>query len=190
MLELRFLLTELPADRAADRNWAEARLAEIRRDHPGPLADSAQRMRDVSARLAAAEGGEATGEVRKIEEILDKVAKLLEEEARSRQAQAQAQAAGRQKGQRRGQAQPGDAKADRKDGPADRSKASRKDPADSKLRDPGRKDADAWGSINEREVARSIQDLWGKIPPEYRKLVADYFKDVSGLAPQDRGEKR
>jgi len=192
VLELRFLLTDLPADRAADRDWAETRLAEIRRDHPGPLADSAKRMRDASTRLATAgagENGETAGEVKKIEEILEKVAKLLEEEARMRQAQAaQAQASGSQRGQRNG-AQRGDGKADRKDAAADRSKLSKEKAGDTKLKDPARKDEDAWGSINEREVAKALQDLWGKIPPEYRKVVADYFKDVSGLAQEDR-EKR
>src|SRR5262249_12837144 len=83
-LELRFLQLDLPPEATADREWAEGRLAEIRRDHSGPLHDSTQRIDDLAGRLEKTEapttvaGGQA-----KVEEILVKTAKLIEDQARA-----------------------------------------------------------------------------------------------------------
>ena len=45
---------------------------------------------------------------------------------------------------------------------------------------------EAWGRINDRDVARSLRKLWGKIPPSYRRLVASYYKDITDLVDDDR----
>ncbi len=80
LLELRFLLAELPVEGTADRTWAEERVAEIRRDHSGPLHDSGERMDDISTRLAKADPPKKlVGDQEKVEVILEKIAKLLEE---------------------------------------------------------------------------------------------------------------
>jgi len=55
------------------------------------------------------------------------------------------------------------------------------------LRESIARDSDAWGSINDRDVAKALQDLWGKIPPGYRRIVAQYFKDISGLEAESAG---
>jgi hypothetical protein len=80
ILELRFLLADLPLEKTADRSWAESRLAEIRRDHDGPLHDSGDKMEKASTRLARADPPEkVSGDQEKVEDILDKIARLLEE---------------------------------------------------------------------------------------------------------------
>lgn len=68
-------------------------------------------------------------------------------------------------------------------GAARRSQVSKGKPRSGELRDAA-KDTDAWGSVNDREVAKSLLDLWGKVPPSYRKTVIQYFKDISGLEPE------
>jgi hypothetical protein len=213
ILELRFLIGDLPPDRSADRDWAETRLAEIRRDHSGPLEDSAKRMQALSTRLASVgKSGEdaqpaPVGEQKKVEDILLKIAKLLDDESgRCKLCSSVAckackkcgactasgmcpggQHAGLVKVQ--GNGQNGAPRGHKQGGPADRSKVAKGDPGEKKLRDPAAKDQDAWGSINEREVAKSLQDLWGKIPPSYRQVVSQYFKDISGLAPSPPASK-
>jgi hypothetical protein len=207
ILELRFLIGSLPPDRSADRDWAESRLAEIRRDHSGPLEDSAKRMQHLSTRLASAGGKEGdapqspvTGEQKKVEDILLKVAKLLDDEAQRCKLCTSTACkpckkcgactatgmcpGGQHPGVARnaGHGQNGPPGGNRQGGPADRSKVAKGDPGEKKLRESAAKDRDAWGSINEREVAKSLQDLWGKIPPSYRQVVSQYFKDISGLA--------
>jgi len=205
ILELRFLIGDLPPDRSADRDWAESRLAEIRRDHSGPLEDSAKRIQAVSARLASVgKGADGAGlppvaEQKKVEDILLKVAKLLDDEAKRCKLCTSTACKPCKKcgactatgmcpgGQHagliavQGEGQNGQPRGHKQAGPADRSKVAKGDPGEKKLRDPAAKDQDAWGSINEREVAKSLQDLWGKIPPSYRQVVSQYFKDISGL---------
>jgi len=220
VLELRFLIASLPPDRTADRTWAESRLAEIRRDHPGPMQDSVKRMQELSTRLTAlspltppegtnvntSEG--APVDQKKVEEILLKVAKILEDEAKRCSAcsstackackkcgactatglcpdgQCKLVASGRGHGQ--GEGDPRDGK---NANPAKRSKAPDGDGKE-KLNDPSAKDKDAWGAVNDREVAKALQDLWGKIPPSYRQVVAQYFKDISGLETPAPAEKK
>jgi hypothetical protein len=183
VLELRFLLLALPSGRSADRSWAEERLAEIRRDHPGPLEDSAKRMQELSTRLGSAEAGEgAAKDEKKVEEILEKVAQLLEEEGKRRLAMMEMQSASsKAAAARRKAGQKGEPKDGKKTGPANQSATAKTEAGKKNLRDPSAKDSDAWGGVNEREVAKSLQDLWGKIPPSYRGVVAAYFKDISGL---------
>ena len=66
---------------------------------------------------------------------------------------------------------------------AQKSKVSKGKAKSGELHDPAQ-DADAWGKVNDREVAKSLLDLWGKVPPSYRKTVIQYFKDISGLEPE------
>jgi len=53
------------------------------------------------------------------------------------------------------------------------------DAADSKLRDATPEELAAWGKINDREVARSLRELWDKIPLAYRAMVTQYFADIT-----------
>jgi hypothetical protein len=47
------------------------------------------------------------------------------------------------------------------------------------LRDATPDEKDAWGKINDRDVSRSLRELWDKIPPSYRMAVIEYFKDIT-----------
>ena len=40
-----------------------------------------------------------------------------------------------------------------------------------------------WGKINDREVRRSLQEVWGRMPTRYRRLVSQYYKDINDLTP-------
>lgn len=84
VLELRFALLRMYAEDAADRAQAEARLAEIRKEHQGPLADSEKRMGDLSKTLSGSAGDarETAEDQKKVEETLIKTAKLLEAASR------------------------------------------------------------------------------------------------------------
>ncbi len=203
VLELRFLIADLPPEGSADRSWAEARLAEIRRDHPGPLQDSRKRMGALSERLAKADPPEGVSpDQAKVEDILLKVAKLLEDEAKrcplcsskeckpckkcgactaAGQCQGACTGQGQASGKGPGKGQKGDPAGKGQGKAAQRSQVSQADPGQKKLRESAAKDSDAWGSVNDREVAKALQDLWGKIPPSYRRTVSEYFKDISGL---------
>ena len=209
LLELRFYMLELGATDTAERGWAAGRLAEIRHDHPGPLSDSAKRMEEIAGKLGDASKAPAVSpDQRKVEEILLKVAKLLEEEAKQngqsmmtqsemeqmakkKRQMAQKNAKngkGKKAGKKNGKdGKEGDPK-DGKNGPAKDSDIAKNDPRGANLKESTAKDQDAWGKINERDVARSLQDLWGKVPPEYRQLVAQYFKDIAGL--EGEGEQK
>jgi intein/homing endonuclease len=80
VLELRFALLQMYVEDAAERAQVEARLAEIRKDHKGPLADSEKRMGDLSKSLGGSkeDAEESAKEQKKVEETLIKTAKLLE----------------------------------------------------------------------------------------------------------------
>ena len=39
-----------------------------------------------------------------------------------------------------------------------------------------------WGRINDREVRKSLQEVWGRMPTRYRKLVSQYYKDINDLS--------
>jgi hypothetical protein len=91
--------------------------------------------------------------------------------------EASAKAAGGKNGSKGDPKGPGNANV------AQKSKVSKGKPKSGELRDPAQ-DADAWGKVNDREVAKSLLDLWGKVPPSYRKTVIQYFKDISGLEPE------
>jgi hypothetical protein len=205
VLELRFMIAGLPPGSSADRSFADARLAEIRLDHPGPLQDSRKRMGALSERLAKADSLEGVApEQAKVEDILIKVAKLLEAEAKRCplcmsmeckpckkcgactttgmcQGEHTGPGKGMAKGKGQGKGEKGDPKGAGKGKAADRSQIAKGENGQKKLRESTGKDSDAWGSVNDREVAKALQDLWGKIPPGYRRTVSEYFKDISGL---------
>jgi hypothetical protein len=92
-------------------------------------------------------------------------------------------------GQNRGQNQGGDPNGNRPGGNAARDTKLRSgDPGAAHLREGDGSKKDAWGMINDREVARSVRELWGKIPPGYRSVVARYFKDITDLEPETKKE--
>lgn len=70
------------------------------------------------------------------------------------------------------------------DTPAKDSKFPRGKPDQKYLRDVDHDSKEIWGQINDREVARSLRELWGKVPVAYRGLVAQYFLDITELAPE------
>ncbi|HVR75082.1 MAG TPA: hypothetical protein VMT52_12145 [Planctomycetota bacterium] len=80
LLELRFFMADSPAENEADLNWAKEELKKVRdKGHPGPLHHSEESMRSISTLLAGLDVGAPTQEnQRRVEDILDKVAKLLE----------------------------------------------------------------------------------------------------------------
>ena len=65
------------------------------------------------------------------------------------------------------------------------------DPGETALRDVDPGAIEAWGGINDRDVARSLRELWGKVPVSYRNLVTQYFRDISDLVTEKEaaGEK-
>ena len=80
LLELRFFSLDLPPGSTTETEWAEEKIRGIRqKEHPGPLHDSESSMRRVSTSLADVDLGEGTqSKERRVEDVLDKVAKLLE----------------------------------------------------------------------------------------------------------------
>jgi hypothetical protein len=219
ILELQFYLAGLSREESAHRFWAEEQLKEIRQAHKGPLHDCAERARGISSLISLKQVGEPTQDKqRRVEEILDKVAKLLEDAAKRcpsceqmtaqktqcqsscekcgacAQGQKQCSAcSGLAQGQGRGR-RPGDGQGEqgrpesaRPNGdPAEESRFPQGEAAQANLRDPSASEKEAWGAINDREVARSLRELWGKIPASYRALVADYFRDITDLTPEPK----
>ena len=80
ILEIQFLLVDLPPENEVDRAWAREELRRIReKDHEGPLHDSKDNMKSISTLVAGLDVGEGTqGKARRVEDVVDKVAKLLE----------------------------------------------------------------------------------------------------------------
>ncbi|MBI4605487.1 MAG: hypothetical protein HY721_26275 [Planctomycetes bacterium] len=81
LLELQFFLLDVAPEADADRAWAKDELRKIReKEHPGPLHHSEENMRSISESISGLDVGEGTqGKERRVEDILDKVAKLLEQ---------------------------------------------------------------------------------------------------------------
>ena len=73
------------------------------------------------------------------------------------------------------------------DSPASDSSLSNGEAGDAKLRDATADERQAWGRINDRNVARSLRELWDKIPPSYRLMVTQYFRDIT--EPEKGNEK-
>lgn len=80
ILEIQFFLADLPPENEVDRAWAREELRRIReKDHQGPLHDSEASMRSISGLIAGLDVGEGTqAKSRRVEDVVDKVAKLLE----------------------------------------------------------------------------------------------------------------
>ena len=226
----QFYMLELSAEEEDARLWAEDELRAIREtEHEGPLHDVSGRTVELSERIAEREIGETTQSgQRGVEDILDKVARLIEEQAKRnpmdlqlqqltmsqrQQAQQQRQARQRRRGQRQqgqqgqqqrqnGQRQQGEQMAQRQqpgdkqdpkpgENPAEDSRLRRGDMGKEKLGDK-KNGNDAWGKINDRDVAKSLREAWAKIPPQYRDKVIWYFEDitdVSGAKKPEGGEK-
>ena len=82
ILELQFLLAEASPDATSDRVWAEGQLAEIRENHDGPLHDCADRARSIGSLISVRRvDGETQGQQEDVEDILTKIADLLEDQA-------------------------------------------------------------------------------------------------------------
>ena len=58
------------------------------------------------------------------------------------------------------------------------------------MREATASEKEAWGAINDREVQRSLKELWGKIPVSYRQLVAEYYKDITGQVEKPKAKKK
>lgn len=213
VLELQFYLLELDEEDAEERFWAEEQLRAIReKPHDGPLHDVADRATKLSDRIRRVEVGTPTQEDQEeVEDILDKVAVLLEDLAAQNPSNAELQSLtssssssqsgqGRRAGQlarnrqaqqgRNGQNQnqngEGDPTGNRpNDQAAQDTRLTRGEAGDSALRDPDAPDPNdgPWGQINDREVAKSLREGWARIPPAYRDLVARYFRDITDLEP-------
>jgi hypothetical protein len=84
ILELQFFLDDLPAENETDRTWARDELRRIREaKHEGPLHDSGKSMRSISGLIEGLEVGDGTqAKERRVEDILTKVAKLLEQKGK------------------------------------------------------------------------------------------------------------
>jgi hypothetical protein len=83
VLELQFFLLDLPEENESDVVWAEEELKAIRekkaQKDDGPLHDSEKSMRSISTLISGLDVGNPTqGKQLRVEDILDKVAKLLE----------------------------------------------------------------------------------------------------------------
>jgi hypothetical protein len=68
---------------------------------------------------------------------------------------------------------------------AERSKLEEGEAAEAHLRDLSPEEKDAWGRINDRKVARSLREIWDKVPPSYRLMVTQYFREIT--EPEDLG---
>ena len=70
---------------------------------------------------------------------------------------------------------------------AKKTKLDQTEAADLNLRDATPEEREAWGRINDRDVARSLRELWDKIPQSYRLMVTQYFRELSD--PEEAGKK-
>ena len=201
ILEIQFFLDDLPPGNETDRAWARDELRRIRETkHEGPLHDSGKSMKSISGLIEGLDVGDGTqAKERRVEDILDKVAKLLEQKAARLSLSMAASSSSSQSGEQRsrsGRKQGGKPKGgkDGKDGsePKDGKDGKAKDPSSpnesdevataegqANLRDATPEEKDAWGKINDRDVSRSLKELWDKIPPRYRLAVIEYFRDVA-----------
>jgi len=205
ILEIQFYLDDLPAGNETDRAWARDELRRIRETkHEGPLHDSGKSMKSISGLIEGLDVGDPTqAKERRVEDILDKVAKLLEQKAARLSLSMAGQTDSSMQGQPGKGRKPGGKPKGGKDGKAGKDGKDGKEPKDGKdgkagnpsspnesdevataegqanLRDATPEEKDAWGKINDRDVSRSLKELWDKIPPRYRMAVIEYFRDVA-----------
>jgi len=105
--------------------------------------------------------------------------------------QLQGRKPGQRPGQRPGQKRPGREEGDQgkaksnkaKGKGAEQTRLDQDEPADTALRDATQEEKDAWGRINDRDVAKSLKEAWDKIPQAYRLMVTQYFRDLSDPEP-------
>ncbi len=206
ILELQFYLKDLSDDHSTERKWAEDQLAEIRKDHDGPLHDIAGRTRDISETMSEPKLDQGVqSEQKDVEVILEKIVLLMEEETRrqieemleqmqeqmqqqqqlhqqQQQQQQQLQQLQQQQQQQANQQQEGNRNKPR-DETAGKTRLRQGDAAEVNLRKLTPDEKEMWGKINDREVRRSLQEVWGRMPTRYRKLVSQYYKDINDLSP-------
>ena len=202
LLELQYFLIDLAPEQEADSIWAKDELKKIRdRKHPGPLHHSEEGMRSISELLAGHEVGDPTqSKERRVEDVIEKVTDLLQRKAGMcasgaacprvvtvlvpGQGEQVASGEGKKKGRknRNGEQQPEEG-----DKAASKTRLNQEDSGEDKLRDASPDEAEVWGRINDREVARSLRELWDKIPRSYRLMVSQYFKDLSDPEPAKAG---
>lgn len=209
IIELRLLLLNIAQEDVVERRWAEAELKSIRENHRGPLRDSATGARAASELISTAPTAPtdptATDHQRRVERILDGVIKILDTScpdcknsaatARCKNGQCKkaalckkcgaCKACGKGKGKSGQAGKDGDPKgANPSDTPAKDTLIRKGETRDPVLRDPGHDSTEIWGRIKDREVARSLKEVWGKIPAAYRRIVAQYYLDITDLAPK------
>ncbi len=245
ILEIQFYLGDLAPEQSADRHWAHGQLKEIRDSvesppDAGPLKDVAHRSRTISTLLTAKKVDTVTqGRQRDVEGILEKIARLLEDEAnrcpscqqKTSQQTGQckstceecglckeatralhqnggcqveefvmSQKPGEKPGEKPGDKpgdKPGPGKKGQKPGDPRGNKPTQTASKDSKLRkgDPGEAHLkalppslrDQWGKINDREVQRSLHEMWTRMPVRYRQLVKGYYEDINEIQTSKRG---
>ncbi len=130
-------------------------------------------------RQGQGQGKQGRGKSR-LEQVLEKTIQVLEKNGQKKN--------GKGKGQKPGQ-KPGEGDPQQSQQPNEPAKDTKikDDPYAGKInRRKGADDNEAWGKINNREVARSLRELWGKIPIPYRGMVSQYFKDITDLAPEKK----
>ncbi len=189
ILELQLFLVELPESRASERAEAETALARLREKpkHPGPVRETSRRMRTIAERLSDSDvGAETQREEAGVVAVLDRVARLLEkvDEAGGPRRACSGSAC------KRGKLAPGSKAAKgRGQGTANArgeitDHASGQAGGNALREEPERRDRERWGEVNEADVARSLREVWEKLPGRYRRVISDYFRDISGLADE------
>jgi hypothetical protein len=185
LLELQSFLTTLGPGQESERAWGVEQLRQLSESHPGPLKEAGDDMQSIATLLRERRIGADTRErQRQVEVVLEKIVDLL---PKLKQAGKKGRPGGESKpgeGQRGGGGG-GNAAGAKSDGPAKDSKLNKGEGYDIALKDATPEEKEAWGRINNREVARSLRELWDKIPSAYRLQVIQYFRDLSDVeAPE------
>ncbi len=178
----------------------------------GDCCESASAGKACDSSCQERQGQVALGEQKRVEKILDGVIKILEGSCSACNGAATTQCsscgkpgactkcgscascgAGSGEGEglargsqrRDGRNGNGDPRGDRANEPAQDTKLRKGEQDRPDLRDPNYDSDELWGKINDREVARSLREVWGKIPVSYRRIVAQYYLDITELTPED-----
>ena len=206
ILDLQVYLSVLAPERESERAWGLQKLKELRADHPGPLLESGKTMRSISDLLAAQQLGEETrGKQEHVELVLEKIVDILESPRCGSCGKLRCADCGRKTcpcggigkpckgcqpgpgsgaGGSGGSGKGGSALAKGNtpgDGPAEDTVLKGGTAAEADLRDASTAEREAWGRINDRQVARSLRELWDKIPRSYRLMVTQYYRDLSEI---------
>lgn len=183
LLELQSFLTTLGPGQDSERAWGVEQLRQLSESHPGPLKEAGDDMQSIATLLRERRIGADTRErQRQVEVVLEKIVDLL---PKLRQAGKKGRPGEEPKP---GEGQPGGGggrggggAGGTSDGPAEDSKLEKGEGYDIALKDATAEEKEAWGRINDREVARSLREVWDKIPSSYRLQVIQYFRDLSDV---------